>query len=138
MAIEPPGVLQPMRCQVDRDRAALERISRRRQESRDLVSEGRDGTARVPGSDCGGKRNVDEYPDTPTIAPTTVSTTRPEAMDSAPDRPGAKSLDETQLPGASHSSAVRQGRTGRGEPRSKTRRATDGSNFDTAVAARSM
>jgi hypothetical protein len=77
MAIEPPGVLQPMRCQVDRDRAALERISRRRQESRDLVSEGRDGTARVPGSDCGGKRNVDEYPDTPTIAPTTVSTTRP-------------------------------------------------------------
>jgi hypothetical protein len=41
MAIKPTGVLQPMRCHVDRDRAALERIGRRRQEPPNLLSEGR-------------------------------------------------------------------------------------------------
>ena len=51
MAIEPTGVLQPLHGQVDRDRAAPERIGRRRKKRRDLIGEGRDGTTRVPGSD---------------------------------------------------------------------------------------
>jgi hypothetical protein len=70
MAIEPTGVLQPLHGQVDRDRAAPERIGRHRQERRDLVGEGRDGTTRVPGSDRRGNAMLTS---SPTIAPTTVS-----------------------------------------------------------------
>ena len=81
MAIEPTGVLQPLHGQVDRDRAAPERVGRRRKQRRDLVGEGRDGTTRVPGLTGGGNAMLTS---TPTIAPTTVSTTRPEPIDSAP------------------------------------------------------